>query len=395
MNKSQHFSKSTIALVAISILVSVFAAKSAAAESETTPAFTLLYSFQGASGENPLAGVVMDSSGTLYGTTSEGGANGDGAVFTIAADGTESLLYSFKGGADGSFPLAPLTFDSSGNIYGTTTLGGKYGYGTVFKLASNGDKSLVYSFGAGNHDGRYPSAGVLLDKQGTIFGTTQDGGGYGCGTVFKIDANGKESIMHNFKGVGPGHPADGAYPIAGLIRDHHGNLYGTTELGGASNDGTVFKIDSTGRESLLLSLDGKSGGGYPFGGVVMDAQGNLYGTAAYGGDGIGVTFELSPAGKETPLHTFQGGDDGDYPSSGLAIDKHGNLYGTTEFGGLGGAGVLYKITTAGKFFVQHHFDGSDGGDLLTSPFADDNGNVYGTATEGGANGQGSVFKLSN
>jgi len=355
-----------------------------------TPSFTSLYSFQGSSGAYPLAGVVVDSSGNVYGTTSEGGAHGMGAVFKVEASGAETVLHSFSGGPkDGSFSIAGLVRDAAGNLYGTTAYGGAFGYGTVFKIAENGGETVLYSFGAHKNDGRYPSAGLLLDSKGNLYGTTQQGGSSGFGTVFKLDPEGNETVLHSFAG----NPTDGEYPVQGLIQDATGNLYGATELGGTFNDGTIFKVDTKRHETVLFSFTGNAGGNYPFGGVVRDSAGNFYGALAYGSNQIGVLFKVSPAGKETVLHTFSGGD-GAYPSASLVRDSKGTLYGTTEFGGANGGGVVFSLSSAGTFSVLHSFAGSDGAYVLTSLFIDHAGNLYGTTTEGGANGQGTVFKLT-
>ncbi len=354
-----------------------------------TYTFSSLYSFQGANGEYPLGGLVVDSKGNLYGTTSEGGAHGSGTVFKMTAAGKETVLHSFKGGTtDGLFPEAGLVRDSAGNLYGTTTLGGADGYGIVFKVTASGEESVLHSFGQTSDDGRYPSANLTLDSKGDLYGTTQQGGTSGFGTIFKVDGNGKETIVHNFAG----NPSDGQYPVQNMIRDAKGNFYGATELGGVVNDGIVFKLDASGNETVLFSFVGGSGGNYPFGGVVLDAIGNLYGGTAYGGNGVGLIFELDTSVNETVLYTF-GGSGGSYPSSNLIRDSHGNLFGTTEFGGSGGAGVAFEVSS-GVETVLHNFGGTDGADLLTPLVSDAAGNLYGTTTQGGTNGQGTVFKLS-
>lgn len=368
--------------------VSAIVCSTLAAAQVPAAKFTLLYSFEGTSGEYPLAGLVLDSSGNVYGTTTEGGTHGLGTVFKVSESGGETVLHSFKGGhADGSFSIAALVRDSAGNLYGTTVDGGEFGYGTVFKLEETGDETLLYSFGKTAKDGRYPSAGLLLDAKGNLYGTTQEGGAFGFGTIFKV-AGDSEIVLHNFAG----NPTDGQYPVQGLIEDAAGNLYGATELGGKFNDGTIFKLDTTGHETVIFSLTGGPGGNYPFGGVVRDSAGNIYCTAAYGSNQIGVIFKVSPSGKETVLHTFEGSD-GSYPSSGLIRDSKGTLYGTTEFGGSIGSGVAYSLTATGTFTVLHNFAGSDGGDLLTPLVLDSAGNLYGTTTEGGVHGEGTVFKI--
>jgi uncharacterized repeat protein (TIGR03803 family) len=361
----------------------------AGAQTRPVSTFTLLYSFTGTSGAYPLAGLVIDSNGNLYGTTSEGGAYGEGTVFKVSASGSETVLHSFKGGfSDGQFPIASLVRDAAGTLYGTTTRGGLYGYGTVFKVAKNGDESLLHSFGKAASDGRYPSAGLVFGLDGDLYGTTQEGGASGFGTIFKLTTSGDESVVHSFAG----NPSDGQYPVQGLVVDAQGNFYGATELGGTFNDGAVFKLDDEGNETVLLSLSGGPKGAYPYGGVIVDSAGNVYSTTAYGGNGIGLVFVLDPSGAETVLYTFSG-QDGSFPSAGLIRDAKGHLYGTTEFGGADGAGVVFAVNNAGKEVVLHSFDGTDGADLFSTLVSDAAGNLYGTATEGGPDNKGTVFKL--
>jgi uncharacterized repeat protein (TIGR03803 family) len=353
--------------------------------------FSVLYNFKDATGQYPLASVIVDSSGTLYGTTSEGGAYSYGTVYQVTESGDETVLHSFKGGpSDGRFPIASLVRDADGNLYGTTTMGGAASFGTVFKLGENGEETLLHSFGASEHDGRYPSAGLTFGPDGSLYGTTQEGGDFGFGTIFKVEKNGEETVLHSFAG----NPSDGQYPIASLAQDAKGNFYGTTELGGVLNDGTVFELDEKGTQTVLFSFPGGKGGAYPFGGVVLDSAGNMYGTTAYGGHGVGIVFKIDDSGAETVLYTFNGGSDGSFPSVGLVRDSKGNLYGTAEFGGVDGAGAVFEVSKPGTETVLHSFKGSDGADLLTGLVSDGSGNLYGTATEGGASGQGTLFKLT-
>jgi uncharacterized repeat protein (TIGR03803 family) len=366
----------------------VLATAVAPAQTTAAPNFNLLYSFHYATGEYPLAAMIVDSDGNLYGTTQNGGDRDLGTVFEISNAGQEIVLHSFKAAPDGRFPIASLVRDSAGNLYGTTSQGGAYGFGTVFEVDAAGKESVLYSFTGKGDDGRYPAAGLLLDEDGNLYGTTEEGGDANFGTVFKLAAGGSETVIHSFKGF----PKDGEYPVAGLIRDDAGNLYGTTELGGFFNNGTIFKIHPTGAENLVFSFRGNRGGGYPFAGVVRDDEGNFYGTAAYGGFGIGTVCKVAKNGVETVLYTFSGGD-GAYPSSGLVRDAKGNLYGTTEFGGDFGAGVVFEITKSGKELTIHSFDGSDGAVPLAAPTLDNSGNLYGVTTVGGARNQGTAFKL--
>ncbi|MGB2607313.1 MAG: choice-of-anchor tandem repeat GloVer-containing protein, partial [Candidatus Sulfotelmatobacter sp.] len=342
-------------------VVPVPAVVQAQAQTKSSGTFSVLYNFKNANGQYPLAGVIVDSSGTLYGTTSEGGAYSYGTVYKVTESGDETVLHSFKGGpSDGRFPIASLVRDAEGNLYGTTTMGGAASFGTVFRLAENGDETLLHSFGASKHDGRYPSAGLAFGPDGSLYGTTQEGGDFGFGTIFKVEKNGEETVLHSFAG----NPSDGQYPIASLAQDAKGNFYGTTELGGASNDGTVFKLDEKGNQTVLLSFPGGKEGANPFGGVVLDSAGNMYGTTAYGGHGVGIVFKIDDAGAETVLYTFNGGSDGLFPSAGLVRDSKGNLYGTAEFGGVDGAGAVFEVSKPGTEIVLHSFNGSDGADLL-------------------------------
>jgi len=241
-------------------------------------------------GADPLAGLVRDAAGNLYGTTASGGASGLGTVFKVSAGGAETVLHSFTGGSDGEYPYASVIRDAAGNLYGTTYAGGASGLGTVFKIDTQAHETVLYSF-RGGADGEYPSAGLVRDAAGNLYGTTNSGGSSGGGIVFKISSAGKETVLHSFKGG-----KDGEYPYASVIRDAAGNLYGTTYGGGASGWGTVFEIDPTGKETVLYTFTGAADGASPEGGLVQDTAGHLYGTTKYGGAfGAGTVFELSPA----------------------------------------------------------------------------------------------------
>jgi uncharacterized repeat protein (TIGR03803 family) len=220
---------------------------------------------------------------------------------------------------------------------------GSPGNGTIFKVSKSGTESVSHVF-TGRKDGAEPVAGLLPDGKGNFYGTTSRGGFYGepcehigCGTVFELDDTGKETILYNFTGV------DGNSPQAGLTQDADGNFYGTTELGGASNHGAVFKLTKAGVETVLYSFTGDTDGGTPVAGLVRDATGNLYGTTEQGGVGGGTIFKLDKTGKETVLHTFTG-NDGYQPFAGLVQDGQGNFYGTTFSGGTDGYGTVFKIT---------------------------------------------------
>jgi len=303
----------------------------------------------------PQAAMVLDANGNLYGTTIIGGLvenscqNGCGVVFKIAAGGPETVLHQFTGGSDGQLPDAPLLGGKNGSYLGTTFWGGNTGCdgggtcGTIFKLAASGHVSETYNFT--NALGANPAAGLIADKAGNLYGVTLDGGANNLGTVFKLATDGTATVLHSFAGS----PGDGAGPEATLIMDAKGNLYGTTGSGGqagcSGGCGVVFKITKGGTETVLHTFTGGSDGGYPqFAGVVRDATGNLYGTTQLGGaHGNGVVFKLSPHGTETVLHAFTGGSDGGEPFAGPIADASGNLYGTTWSGGAGNAGVVFKV----------------------------------------------------
>jgi len=278
----------------------------------------VLYNFTGPPGDGrqPLAGLIMDSSGNLYGTTGYGGsglcgATTCGTAFELVKSSsgyTERVIYMFNG-FEGGFPLPGLIVDSSGNLYGTTNGGGAYGYGTVFELVNssgNYTEKLLYSFGASASDGVYPLATLIMDSAGNLFGTTiGDGGAFRCGlttcgTVFELiksPSGYTERVLYMFGG------SDGANPLAGLITDASGNLYGTTYQGGGGGAtcqtyfggcGTAFKLSHTGKFTVLHSFTGGADGGWLFAPLAIDAKGNLYGTANIGGIGDGTVFKITP-----------------------------------------------------------------------------------------------------
>ena len=267
------------------------------------------------------------------------------------------VLHTFHG-SNGAIPWTQLTRDAVGDFYGTTSEGGEgvcsnYGCGTVFKLDKNGKQVWLHSFNGKN--GRQPMAGLLRDAAGNLYGTTVEGGdmtcfSQGCGTVFKLDTTGKETVLHKFSGS-----PDGEMPEALLVKDAAGDLYGTTYSGGASGGyGTVFKLDKAGKETILHSFagppDGGGDGAYSYAGVIRDSAGNLYGDTFGGGAFCcGVTYVIDATGSETLLYSFTGGSDGGDPSSVLLADAAGNLYGTTRDGGNSecggmGCGVVVKLS---------------------------------------------------
>src|ERR1017187_8419615 len=369
---------------------------------------TVLYAFTGrADGGYSYAGVIRDSAGNLYGTTSSGGTAGYGVAFEVNTCGQETVLYSFTGGADGGYSYAGVIRGSAGNLYGTTSSGGigqgTSGYGVVFKLDKAGQETVLYAF-TGGADGGYSYAGVIRDSAGNLYGTTTSGGTAGQGVVFKLSTGGQETVLYSFTGG-----ADGGYPYAGVIRDSAGNLYGTTVYGGPANQGVVYKVDTTGHETVLYSFTGGADGGYPYSGLVGDSAGNLYGTTYAGGPGgglnffgyccssagYGVVYKVDAAGQETVLYTFPPPHDGASPTAGVVRDSAGNLYGTTGAGGAQNAGVVYKLDGAGQETVLYSFTGgADGGYPHAGVIRDSAGNLYGTATFGGTTGAGVVYEVN-
>jgi len=358
--------------------------------------FTSIFSFDSPDGGYPETGrlAIDRTTGTLYGTTSWGGSSRyDGVVFSITTTGVETTRYNFTGGSDGGGPSAPVIRDSQGNVYGTTGGGGCCGYGTVFKIDSAGNETVLHSFSGGTSDGCSPWQGLVRDKEGDLYGTTAQCGASNFGTIFKIDTAGNFILLHSFAGW----PSDGRYPYFGSMRiDKKGNLYGVTIGGGSSDEGTLYEYNSSGKFSLLHSFVlGPSHGCYPYGTPARDYKGNVYGTTnGCGTSGHGTVWKVSSSGKETILHSFTPSlSDGADPYGGVALDAKGNLYGLAENGGAYGGGVLYEVSSSGRFKILHSFDGSDG----AYPYDDEvltgvNGTLYGVTLEGGTYGVGTVWK---
>ena len=441
---------STAVLLAALLFLAVPAQQAHAQYAETVP-----YTFSGgADGAAPSAGLIFDSKGNLYGTAVNGGntsgtncpgedpPTGCGVVFELSPPSggsgpwTQTVLYTFTGGSDGAYPQASLVLDSKGNLYGTASNGGKTsgsicsglgGCGVVFELSppSGGTgpwtESTIYTF-TGGADGAIPYASLIFDSEGNLYSTTLGGGESGDGTVFELTPPGSgsgpwtETALYGFTGL-----PDGANPQGNVIFDSAGNLYGTTNGGGATGHGSVFELSppsgGSGQwaENVLFSFNGRAQGAFPYAGLVFDSKGNLYGTTAIGGsqsgatckrtNGCGVVFEVSPPTgggdnwTETVLYSFSAGSDGGFPYAGVIFDASGNLYGTTVQGGnttgancsgSDGCGVVFKLSppTGGKGSWNetqpYTFNGgSDGGFPYATPIFDAQGNIYGTAANGG------------
>ncbi len=320
-------------------------------------------------------------------------------VLLAAASGARAggyqVLHAFSGNADGEQPWSPPTADGAGNLYGTTTGGGINGAGTIFKITPGGTESVVLNF-CRCKDGELPHAGLIMDKAGNFYGVTTYGGNAGgLGVVFKLARDSTEKVLHAFAGS----PNDGQYPYGGLLRDNKGNLYGTTVAGGPDSDGTVFKVAPDGTETVLHAFANSGGdGNSPMGNLVADSQGNLYGTTSLGGaSNMGTVFRLTPQGTETIIHSFAGApNDGGEASEGLIIDRAGNLYGMTWAGGASNMGTVFKMTPDGTETILHSFAGppADGRGAVGGVVMDKAGNLYGATWTGDANNAGGVFQLA-
>jgi uncharacterized repeat protein (TIGR03803 family) len=374
-------------------------------------------------GTQPQAALI-DVNGTLYGTTTYGGrrcphpgyVNGEpgcGTVFSISPSGVWKLLHSFRGGAsDGAHPYATL-IDVNGTLYGTTEVGGGtgcggVGCGTVYSITTSGVETVLHSFTAGS-DGAVPFS-ELTNVNGTLYGTTSEGGGtycgsaYGCGTVYRISTSGGEKVLYAF-----GSPSStaGYIPVSGLV-GLNGILYGTTGYGGRTckgltyTCGTVYSVTTHGVLKTLYKFKGRSDGAFPAS-TLVNVNGTLYGTTFGGSLGPGTVYSITTAGAEKVLHNFRGGSDGYWPHSGL-IDVNGTLFGTTEIGGSGGGcGTIYSITTSDKEKVVYSFTCTPDGQDPDGTLLDVNGTLYGTTMHGGIPkcdaqnfvGCGTVFSLSS
>jgi uncharacterized repeat protein (TIGR03803 family) len=368
----------------------------------------------GSDGGDPLSNLVMDAAGNLYGTTFVGGAYGAGEVFELShnpgANWTETVLYSFTGGLDGANPYySGVIFDASGNLYGTTVGGGTSNLGTVFELTpteSGWSEKVLYSFAAGL-DGASPYAGLVFNGAGSLYGTSYAGGAYDDGTVFELTPTGKgqwiETVIHTFN------ETNGSAPAGELVFDRQGNLYGVTQGGGNSKAGVAFELvrSSTGRWTgeILHSFTGGSDGSSPYTErLVLDALGNLYGTTIGGGASqLGTVFRLSRnaagAWREVVLYSFNGALAAN-PYSGLILDGNGNLYGTCANGnGESTVGAVFELSLKADgnwsennllLFTRQNGEFPEG-----SLVADESGNLYGTTWLGGAYSMGVVFEITH
>jgi|ERR1700722_4876944 len=369
-----------------------------------------IHTFKFLNGDAPTAdGFVADGKGNLYGTSGNGGI-GWGSVFELSLNPngtwTETVIYSFSPSTafPEQFPHGGLIIDAKGNLYGTTEVSFEgFGAGTAFELSpgSSGNWTLksLYNFDAG-FDGISPYARLTMDKAGNLYGTTLQGGTKGFGTVFELAANAdgtySEKILHNFTGKD-----DGGSPIAGVVIDGAGNLYGMAELGGISDYGVIYQIapgsNGTWTDHIVHSFPGGNGGTATFAAMAIDKQGKLYAAAAY--SLLELTPTITGSWTTRSIHTFAGGSDGAYAEGALTFDAVGNLYGTTFSGGVH-MGTVFKLSPGenGAWTEQilHNFVGGNDGKFpqFANLVVDAKGNVYGTTGTGGASGDGAAFEIT-
>jgi len=354
---------------------------------------TTLYNFHGADGSSPYAGLMQASNGNLYGTTSAGGANGDGTVFEITTSGTLTTVHNFNhlSPIDGAQPYGGLIQAKDGNLYGTTNRGGSHNVGIVFRMTTGGTMKTLHDLDY-EPDGAIPYAALVQASNGALYGTAADGGG-SEGSVFEVTSFGQYTAIYEFG-------ADGGFPVAGLVQASNGNFYGAAATDGQYLCGTLFEITPSGRFTLLHTFDGGDGC-YPQATLVEGADGNLYGTASAGGAhngfNAGTFFNITPSGTFTLLHVFDK-TDGTAPTGALIQAADGNFYGTTQVGGAHNQGTIFNVTPTGtvttlySFCPQTHCN--DGANPYAGLILGTDGEFYGTTFNGGGGNHGTVFSLS-
>jgi len=375
----------------------------------TVPQTQVLHSF---GNETPVvvspSGLVLGKDGNFYGTALGGDYN-RGVIFKLTPAGAGSVVHSFDPSTgDGGEPSG-LILGSDGNFYGTTIAGGTDGAGTVFKMTPDGTESVLYSFKGYPSDSAYAASGLFQAGDGTFYGTTDFGGPDNKGTVFKVSPSGIETVLYSFGSVA-NDPVGGFSP---LVESDDGNFYGVSGFGGTSNDGAVFKITPEGILTLVHSFSGGSNDGSdPYAsGLLKGSDGNFHGVTSGGGpNNGGIVYKLTPAGDETIMYAFDSSAGfGFHPEGALVEDSDGNLYGGTQSGGYprtaidnqgasltGQSGTIFEITAAGNAVQLSNFGptDADGTNPFGAPIQGQDGNLYGVTTNGGANDAGVFYKIS-
>jgi len=378
--------RTVLSMIAVPLLLAATMVAAHAATLKT------LVNFDVTNGANPLyVALVQGTDGNLYGTTHAGGAHNTGTVFKVTPAGTLTTIYTFctlTKCADGEFPNAGLALGANGTFYGTTEYGGANSDGTVFSITSAGKLTTLHSFSAAPDDGEYPIAPLIRASNGIFYGTTEQGGSDGYGTIYSITSGGSFTVLHSFV------PAHGAYPYAGLVQASNGTFYGTTGGGGSTGLGTVFSFTSAGTLTTLHTFAG-SDGEVPNAAPIQATNGIVYGTTSLGGaNNAGTVFSITSSGTFKLLHSFDF-TDGNYPDAALIQATNGLLYGTTSSGGANSGGTVFSITSAGTVTTLHSFTGYpvDGSDVTGGLVQATNGTLYGITNGGGAKGDGTIFSL--
>jgi uncharacterized repeat protein (TIGR03803 family) len=373
--KIQLFGSFTLAIIMLGLV------REAPAQ---THKLSVLYNF-GSNGGDPEdpepPGIISQGrDGNLYSTTYSGGSTQDGTVFKITPTGKMTILYDFDN-TQGVDPTSGLTLATNGKLYGAASLGGASSYGTLFKTTPGGTLTTLYNFTGGN-DGGFPSGPPIQSTDGNLYGTVGGGGKFGCGTVYKVAHAEKVITLHQFDGK------NGCSPASPLSLGSDGNFYGITRTGGNADYGLIFKVTPTGRFTVIYRLGRRTGPAYA---LILANDGDFYGATTSGGQGYGTVFKITPAGKLTILHNFTE-IEGYAPPTGLMEATDGNFYGTRG-GGADNYGSIFKITPRGHFKVLYYFDDTTGAFPLGNLIQRTNGILYGETNLGGTAGYGVFYKL--
>jgi uncharacterized repeat protein (TIGR03803 family) len=353
---------------------------------DTGGSLRVLHSFnERTTGSIPATGVIQARDGLFYGTTFNGGSDGEGTLFRANAAGVVTVLRSFELTTSGGHPLAPLVEGRDGLLYGTTSSGAGQGFGAAFRVDPAGALVVLHAFEL-NTTGKYPSGALLEVRAGVFYGTTARGGMFGPGTIFEISRSGDASVLHAFK------PGVGVLPLAALMQASNGSFYGLTRQRGGYDMGAVFRMKRSGALRRLYTFDG-SVGALPSAALLEGPDGGLYGTAEGGGArGRGSVFRVPRTGRVELLHSFDTSS-GEDPIAPLVRGSDGLLYGTTCWGGTFGNGIVFRMDDAGAVAILTSFDFTTGACPMAAVVEGDDGAFYGTTFQGGPSGSGTIFRV--